>query len=233
MPGKQPTRRQHFIPRLLLKGFAERASQEFLSFEFRHGINPQRKNIRKIGFANKFYGDTGLEEKMAIRESDYAALLDNLRKGQNNDSNKPLIDELISHLLMRTQNLRRGLEAFGNRTLGRLIQAFEEIEIGGEFHKGMTEKMKADPRLQGLANLVPPSKRQAFRRLLDQKTESPELWRETTKQMKQNLSAIDLGKGARHAQLQALLSDAPYKTRIELMQPFRWTVYRPGYAEVR
>lgn len=226
MPGKRPTRRQHFIPRLLLKGFAERVSQEFVAHEFRHGLSPQRKNIRQIGFANNFYGDTGLEERLAIRESEYAALLDNLRKGQNNDSNKPLIDELISHLLMRTQNLRRGLETFGNRTLDRLIQAFNETEIGGEFHKGMTEKIKAEPQLQGLVNLVPPNKRQAFRHLLDQKAESPELWREVTKQLKQNLGTIDLGKGARDAQLQALSSEAPYKTRIELMQPFRWAVYR-------
>ena len=75
MPGKRPTRRQHFIPRLFLKGFAERVSQEFIAYEFRHGKTPQRKNIRQIGFANKFYGDAGLEEKLAIRESDYAEFL--------------------------------------------------------------------------------------------------------------------------------------------------------------
>lgn len=225
MLGKRPTRRQHFIPRLFLKGFAERVSQEFFAYEFRQGTNPQRKNIRQIGFANKFYGHAGLEEKLAIRESDYAALLDALRKDHFSESNKPLIDELISHLLMRTQNLRRGLEEFGNRALARLGQVFEQAEVGGEFHKGIVERMKADPKLQSTVELVPPSKRQAFRLLLDQLAESPELWRATKKQMKQAMSMLDLGKGVRDAQVQALSSEEPYKKRVELLKPFRWAVY--------
>lgn len=226
MPGNRPTRRQHFIPRLLLKGFAKRVSQEFVAYEFRHGLSPQRKNIRQIGFANKFYGDTDLEDKLAIRESDYATLLDNLRKGQNNDYNKQLIDELINHLLIRTQNLRRGLEEFGNRTLAMTSKAIVESELGSKFHKNIVEKIKTDPRIQTMVAAVPASKRQEFRRLLEQAAESPQLWQATTHQMKQGLSSVDLGKGARSAQLQALSSEAPYKTRIELMQPFRWAVFR-------
>ena len=226
MTKNRPTRRQHFIPRLFLKGFAERVSQEFFAYEFRRGLSPQRKNIRQIGFANKFYGDTGLEEQLAIRESDYGALMDHLRKGQLEETFKPLIDELVSHLIMRTQNLRQGLQEFGNRTVTRIVEAIEETEIGSEFHKEMIKKMNADPSLQKLVDLFPPGKRQEFRRLLTQKAESSELWRETTAQLKQQLGTIDLKKGARDAQLKALSSETPYKTRIESMKPLQWIVFR-------
>lgn len=226
MPGGRPTRRQHFIPRLFLKGFAVRVSQEFFAFEFRHGKDPQRKNIRQIGFANKFYGDAGLEERLAIRESDYAALLDALRKDRYSESHKPLIDELISHLLMRTQNLRRGLEEFGNKALARLGEVFDQAEVGGELHKDIVERMKATPEYERAIDLVPPDKREVFRRLLDQSSESPELLRALKQHMKQATNMLDLGKGVRDAQIQALSSEEPYKKRIELLKPFRWAVYR-------
>lgn len=117
MSAKRSARRQHFIPRLLLKGFAERVSQEFYTYEFRRKTKPQKKNIRKIGFANKFYGDAGLEEQLADRESNYAVLLDNVRRDNIDESNNQLINELISNLFVRTHNLRQGLEERFSRTI--------------------------------------------------------------------------------------------------------------------
>ena len=224
MSAKRSTRRQHFIPRLMLKGFAERASQEYYAYEFRRETKPQKKNIRKIGFANKFYGDSGLEDQLADRESNYAVLLDNLRKNRIDESNNQLINELISHLFSRTHNLRQGLKEFATRAWARMLKALEETEIGGAFHKGMIEKIKADPRLQQFIKVIPTANRHVFLRLFDQKVAGPELWLDTIKEMRRNMETIDLGKAVGDAQIQALSSENPYKSRMDLLQSFRWTI---------
>lgn len=115
MAGK----RQHYIPRLLLKGFSCRTDGEkdFVWY-FRKGKCPKEVSIRDVALSKGFYGNTGatsLDEKITSKEQQYGETIGQLRKcNKIIDSDIPMIVDFVVNLITRTNHFRVGLtNAYG------------------------------------------------------------------------------------------------------------------------
>lgn len=106
MSGK----RQHFIPRFLMKGFRSHSErgQDF-TWVFRSGSSPFNPNITNIGLETHFYtdiNDTGLDKKITDAEQEYSNLIDDLRNHRTGRIANDLIPEFIAHMEVRTRHFR-------------------------------------------------------------------------------------------------------------------------------
>ena len=226
-PGGRP-RRQHFVPRLLLKGFAHRVKGKgYYVFEFRRGSEPHEVNIINVGVARDFYGrpeENDLERKLSLKEAEYATLVHNLRDGRVGPEQKPLIDDFVTHLIVRTKNLRDG---FIELALG-MFDAFERVistqEDRGRLEQKIIRDLFEDPQLKPLLALFPAARR---RELLLQVLSRAGLAPVPTFQKLLQLARpnLDVKSAARSAQLRALgMEDALLKRR-ESLAPLVWSIF--------
>lgn len=113
MSGK----RQHYLPRFLLKGFASRMERnEAYTWVYYLGKEPYETNIRNIGLERYFYGahQSAADAAITGAETAYSDLLFQLREETTNrELNNPLIPKFIAHLVVRTKHARRTMEDAG------------------------------------------------------------------------------------------------------------------------
>ena len=131
MAGK----RQHILPKFLLKGFASRiAGDKVYAWVYRKDGKIFETNIDNIAVEKLFYEGTegeSADTEITNLEGDFALLLDELRTSQEYQKiYDPRIASLITHLAIRTKHLRESLR---------------------ESTESMTLKMKE--HLSGLKNL--------------------------------------------------------------------------------
>jgi len=103
-------KRQHFIPRFLMKGFRSHTDrgQDF-TWVFRKGSTPFNPNITNIGLETHFYtdiNDTQLDEKITDAEYEYSNLIDDLRNSRTGMVANDLIPKFIAHMEVRTRHFR-------------------------------------------------------------------------------------------------------------------------------
>ena len=87
----------------------------------------------------RFYGSDDLEGKLADRETRYANLLQTLRTGSIDVMMKPQIDEFVSHLLVRTNNIRSGLTQMGRAMANGIKEQFDRAAPGSRIHNMIQE----------------------------------------------------------------------------------------------
>jgi hypothetical protein len=110
MTGK----RQHILPRFLLKGFASRVEgREFYTWVYRIPGKIFETNIINVGLEKYFYGREGeisVDANITDVEGEYANLLDELReyRGQVEISDDR-IAHFITHLVVRSKHIREVL----------------------------------------------------------------------------------------------------------------------------
>lgn len=113
MSGK----RQHYLPRFLLKGFASRmVRDEAYTWVYRLGKEPYETNIGNIGLERYFYGTHQSAADAAITgtETAYSDLLFQLREEITScELNNPLIPKFIAHLVVRTKHARQTMGEAG------------------------------------------------------------------------------------------------------------------------
>jgi len=105
MAGK----RQHILPRFLLKGFASRVQgKRVFTCVYRKDGTSFETTIENVGLEKYFYGKVGelsADEEITQLESGYARLIAGLRNdGASVDSKQ--ISNLVAHLAIRTKQLR-------------------------------------------------------------------------------------------------------------------------------
>jgi hypothetical protein len=110
MAGK----RQHYLPRFLLKGFNSRKqSQKMMSWVFTKD-KIYETNILNIGLQQYFYGDinTDLDSKISDLENIFSKQIDEIRKlnFSANNKNVEAISKLVYFQLIRTRNIRLTLK---------------------------------------------------------------------------------------------------------------------------
>ena len=110
MAGK----RQHYLPRFLLKGFLDRtSSNQDSTWVVRQGREPFKANIVNVGVSKKFYESSetkGIDDELTEREGEFAPSLDVLRsRSQSLEIKDPLIPDFVCHLQIRTKHLRDSL----------------------------------------------------------------------------------------------------------------------------
>ncbi|MCL4842571.1 MAG: DUF4238 domain-containing protein [Bryobacteraceae bacterium] len=110
-------RRHHTIPQFILKGFSENSSDsERYTWLYRKGQLGHRVNIKNVAAERDFYGnakETDLDAVITRIESALAIVTDELRSTKMSSNfvpvNHPRIPELVSHLVVRTQQLRKSM----------------------------------------------------------------------------------------------------------------------------
>ena len=121
MSGK----RQHFIPRFLLEGFASHTSGDSVfTWVYRKGSRPFNTNIINVGVEGYFYtdgNDTQADDMITEAEKTFSSLVQKLR------SNPPMvvydaqIPKLIAHFEIRTRHIRESFLRTGNYLVSRLL----------------------------------------------------------------------------------------------------------------
>jgi hypothetical protein len=102
-------RRQHTIPKLLLKGFASSTRGKVVNvWYYRKDAEGIETNIDNVSAERDFYG-TDLDDRITVREPGYALLVNDLRAGTMGigPQRDRRIAELVAHLSMRTRSLRQ------------------------------------------------------------------------------------------------------------------------------
>lgn len=132
---KRP-RRQHFIPRLLLRGFASRIDGDTVFvYQFRAGATPREVSIVDVGVAQDFYGSGDLEDKLRAQESLFGPLVRRLAEGEIGPSDRDLIDQLVTNLIVRTRNARDGLGELMDAMASAFERVFEDEARGSQFER--------------------------------------------------------------------------------------------------
>src|ERR1035437_1318648 len=113
-------RRQHTIPRFILKGVQSRLNgDEVFVWLYRRGSKAVETNIKNVGTDRDFYGKPGqgaLDDQITGLEESYSTMLDMLR---SQTKSGPVCDaqgipNLIAHLSTRTRFLRQSMgDSFG------------------------------------------------------------------------------------------------------------------------
>lgn len=112
MAGK----RQHILPRFLLKGFASRTQGESVfAWVYRKGNSPFETKVENISVEKHFYGkegDVSADAEITTLESGYAYLVGTLRDEKDGTQvTNPLIADYVAHLSIRTKHLRDSFRA--------------------------------------------------------------------------------------------------------------------------
>ena len=121
MTGK----RQHFIPRFLLEGFASHTvGNELFTWVYRKDLPPFNTNIINIGVEGYFYSngnDTQADEIITQAEESFIVLVRRLRATLAGLLNDPQVPEMIAHFETRTRHLRENFLRTGNYLVSRLL----------------------------------------------------------------------------------------------------------------
>lgn len=113
--------RQHYIPRLLLKGFSSRTSaHKTFVWYFRKGMDAVEVSIRDIALEKFFYGDSGadsLDSTMTAKESAFAKVVEFIRgEGKIPESDLSTLIDFVHNLVIQTRHTRKGLTEGFNKT---------------------------------------------------------------------------------------------------------------------
>lgn len=129
MSGK----RQHYLPRFLLKGFASRMERnEAYTWVYYLGKEPYETNIRNIGLERYFYGahQSAADAAITGAETAYSDLLFQLRQETTNrELNNPLIPKFIAHLVVRTKHARQTMGGAGDMLVKLLHKKLGSPEV--------------------------------------------------------------------------------------------------------
>jgi hypothetical protein len=225
-PRRQP-RRQHFVPRLLLKGFAHRVKgEQYYVFEFPSGSEPREVNITNVGVARDFYGhpeESKVEQELSRKEAKYASLIHRLREGRTDPEQKPLIDDFVTHLIVRTKNIRDGFIEMGVGILDSLERALADQQERGNFERRMFEELLEHPDLKPLLALVPKAQRRMFLRQVLANA-GLELVSACQKLLQLARPYMNVEEAAKSAQLRALRMEDALAERREKLKPLVWSI---------
>ncbi len=127
MSGK----RQHFLPRFLLRGFASRTSgDETYSWVFRKNSELFETNIVNIGVSKDFYGsaqDQPVDAQITELESKFAISVEELRRKKKTARIDDIsIPDFVVHLAIRTKHLRDSFLESSDHLMQRLFEFLED-----------------------------------------------------------------------------------------------------------
>jgi hypothetical protein len=159
MAGKN----QHYIPKLLLRGFKIPGQKTELVVRYRRGLPQQQVSIDNICFGKYFYSDltdTSLDNRITAEESAaFGPALDAVRKGKSTD--EQVLRRFIVHLMLRTQAARSNIEAVANAAGQGFIEALSDKSIvarmvrSGAIDVKKTSKRALDDGLKQIEKALP------------------------------------------------------------------------------
>src|SRR3569623_632228 len=141
MAGKK----QHFIPRFLLRGFAHASSEKV--WVYKKNTKPFLTNISNIGAERFFYthNNDDVDDLITHFENKFSDLVNSLRSsGLTKDVCVNDIAELIAHFEVRSKHLRQNFIESGHQVLNRILDFAENKELLGEY---LLREFSNDPSL--------------------------------------------------------------------------------------
>ena len=163
MAGKK----QHYIPRLLLRGFKIPGQKAELVVRYRVGLPRRQVSIDDICHGKFFYSnftDTSLDDEITGEESAvFGPALDAVRKGT--DVDEKVLRRFIVHLMLRTEAARSNIDAFAKSAGQGFIDAVSDKDIvarmvsGGAIDIKKTSKQALDEQLKKIGKSLPRDQR--------------------------------------------------------------------------
>jgi hypothetical protein len=189
--------------------------------------------VRTVGYQNRFYGSDALERKLADRETRYANLLQTLRVDSIDIMVKPQIDELVSHLLVRTNNLRSGLVQMGRAMLDGVKEQFDRAAPGSRIHhmiQEVTHSLETRETIEREAEKLPEAMRPLYRQAMQDWMNSPSFADNLQGIASQAVPMIDVPMSMRDVQVKVLEEETRIQERAKSLRPFTWQLleYKPN-----
>ena len=145
MSGK----RQHYIPRMLLRNFFSRiVKEEFYTWVYRKNSKEYESNIINVGVEGYFYAresDTELDDMITNDEGGMSKTLDDLLNssvGEHVSCFK--VSEMVTNFEVRTRHLRQNLLQTGDYAFSRYIDFMEDED---SFLKYLTNQFRKNPSM--------------------------------------------------------------------------------------
>jgi len=215
----------HYLPQVLLRGFASANSKGMKTYLFRSGAEPKLVSIKKIAQERSFHGrrdQSDLESRMSELESRYAPAIRAARLGEC----EKYIQELprfVANISARTRNVREG---FSNAVEVMLSAAPDGLSTGKHLKKIRNQARKTVTRnlREGFPALSPKLIRQKVDLLLKREMDKKDMSKFIKTGVQQVVSQLDVPEMTSDAHNQALGKTFTDTERIELLKSFSWMV---------
>lgn len=124
---------QHYLPRLLLKGFASRiVGREIFTWAYHKERNVFEPNIKGISAERYFYGkqgDISAASEITELEGKYGALIHELReKDDGVQIQDSCVVEFVAHLCIRTKHLRDSLRESSEFLIDKISEYLSDYD---------------------------------------------------------------------------------------------------------
>jgi Protein of unknown function (DUF4238) len=125
--------KQHYLPRLLLKGFASRTSgKEIFTWAYRKGQSVFEPNINDFSAERNFYGKQGarnVDDQITTLEGEYAEFIEILRAQEDSTAiHDDRIVQFVTHILVRTKHLRESFSQSSNILMDKISERLSDSE---------------------------------------------------------------------------------------------------------
>ena len=232
---------QHYLPRLLLKGFASRKKEKKAwVFYFRKDAPGKEVSVRDVGKEADFHGsprDSDLEGRMASVETIFAPYVARWREGKFlPEVDEEIIAQFIGHLSIRTRSVREAFSGGAEVLMDELLRRFE----GGEFNpfrhpdieSEMMKRMSKKPQFSQLAKQKPREFKALVRASIAQLNRSgkPTEW---IRQMAEGArAAINVKESVARGHIKSLTENQIPTVRVQLLRSLTWSVVNTQQIEM-
>jgi hypothetical protein len=223
------TRRHHYLPQFLLKGFASRSTaKDFYTWMFRcDHDSPIETNIENLAQQRDFHGkpdDFPLEGVMSGHESRFAPIVEEMRLGRLSEEALPTTREFVIHLIIRTKNIRSGFVETTNDFLnqfGAAIPLMNRKKLKNKMKKEVRKQMR-EPQVRDAIQQLPKETRKLFARAFEQRILHMD-FRPTLSALFDGVREnIDLEGAAKSGHIQTLTRGIAPQRWIEQVSHLQW-----------
>ena len=124
-------KRNHYIPKFLLKRFAaDAAGSSPRVWQYRLGSGPKLVGVSDAGVARYFYGEpeNGVEEELSVVESRHSPVIDAVAHGEDPQRFESELAEFAWYMSLRTENIRASFGTAVERGLDGLADTASSDE---------------------------------------------------------------------------------------------------------
>ena len=144
-------KRNHFIPRLLLRRFSSRSNEKIKkgkhsTWLFQKSVDPKLINIKNIAVGNYFYGknESQVEDNFQPTENQFAQILQELDRGVSPGTYSEELGFIVWLHAIRTRALRNQVTAAGDALFSELGNQISNPSMIAEFKDRMNDLMDGE-----------------------------------------------------------------------------------------
>ncbi|HYX71792.1 MAG TPA: DUF4238 domain-containing protein [Nitrososphaera sp.] len=232
---------QHYLPRLLLKGFASRiAGKEIFTWAYHRGKSVFEPNIKGISAERYFYGKQGevsADDEITELEGEYGAFIDELReKDDGVQIHDSRVVEFIAHLCIRTKHLRDSLRESSEFLMDKISEYLSDYDNIKKFILGNPKLAEEVVGKMMDEHQFPPVYKDMLIMLVTQW--APILLDENQSEFKMMVESLVepfknmIPKALKQEHIKLLAQHPIPEPRVEDYKKLRWFVYAPANSVI-